>query len=53
MQVLGEKVSFGLVYNGRTMAFEGKAAGDTMSGEVSAKGIKGSWTARRRSAAPK
>ncbi|HVQ61841.1 MAG TPA: methyltransferase domain-containing protein [Burkholderiales bacterium] len=53
MQVLGEKVSFGLVYNGRTMAFEGKAAGDTMSGEVSAKGVKGSWTARRRSAAPK
>ena len=53
MQVLGEKVSFGLLYNGRMMAFEGKAAGDTMSGEVSAKGVKGSWSAKRRSVAPK
>ncbi|HZT62061.1 MAG TPA: methyltransferase domain-containing protein [Burkholderiales bacterium] len=53
MQVLGEKVSFGLLYNGRMMAFEGKAAGDAMSGEVSAKGVKGSWSAKRRSAAPK
>jgi len=53
MQVLGEKVSFGLLYNGKMIAFEGKAAGDTMSGEVSAKGVKGSWSAKRRSAAPK
>jgi hypothetical protein len=48
MQVLGEKVSFGLLYNGRMMTFEGKAAGDTMSGEVSAKGVRGPWSARRR-----
>jgi SAM-dependent methyltransferase len=47
VQVLGEKISFGLLYNGRMMAFEGKAAGDVMSGEVSAKGVAGPWTARR------
>src|SRR5215467_6286739 len=48
MKVLGEKVSFGLLYNGRMMAFEGKASGDTMSGEVSAKGVRGPWSAKRR-----
>jgi SAM-dependent methyltransferase len=48
MQVLGEKVSFGLLYNGKMMTFEGKAAGDTMSGEVTAKGVRGSWSAKRR-----
>jgi SAM-dependent methyltransferase len=53
MQVLGEKVSFGLLYNGRMMTFEGKAAADTMSGEVSAKGVQGSWTARRKTPAPR
>jgi SAM-dependent methyltransferase len=47
MKVKGEQVSFGLLYNGRMMAFEGKAAGETMTGEVSAKGVKGPWTARR------
>ena len=50
MKVNGERVSFGLLYNGRMMAFEGKAAGETMSGEVSAKGVRGPWSARRRSA---
>jgi SAM-dependent methyltransferase len=48
MQVLGEKVSFGLLYNGRMMTFEGKAAGDAMSGEVTAKGVRGPWSAKRR-----
>jgi len=48
MQVLGEKVSFGLLYNGRMMSFEGTATGDTMSGEVSAKGVRGAWSAKRR-----
>jgi SAM-dependent methyltransferase len=48
MQVLGEKVSFGLLYNGKMMTFEGKAAGDTMSGEVTAKGVRGPWSAKRR-----
>jgi SAM-dependent methyltransferase len=48
MQVLGEKVSFGLLYNGRMMTFVGKAAGDTMSGEVTAKGVRGPWSAKRR-----
>jgi SAM-dependent methyltransferase len=49
LKVNGELVSFGLLYNGRMMAFEGKAAGETMSGEVSSKGVRGSWSARRRS----
>jgi hypothetical protein len=31
------------------MAFEGTVAGETMSGEVSAKGVHGSWTAKRKS----
>ena len=48
MKVLGEKISFGLLYNGRMMSFEGKAEGDAMSGEVSAKGVRGSWSAKRR-----
>jgi SAM-dependent methyltransferase len=52
MKVNGERVSFGLLYNGRMMAFEGRAAGDTMSGEVSAKAVKGLWTARRKSPSP-
>jgi ubiquinone/menaquinone biosynthesis C-methylase UbiE len=51
-KVLGEQVRFGLLYGGRMMAFEGKADGDTMSGEVSAKGAKGPWTARRKSLRP-
>lgn len=49
MKVNGEAVSFGLLYNGRMMAFEGKAAGETMSGEMSSKGVHGPWSARRRS----
>jgi len=48
MKVLGEKVSFGLLYNGRTMSLEGKAEGDVMSGEVRAKGVRGPWSAKRR-----
>ena len=48
MQVLGVQVRFGLLYDGKMMAFEGKADGDTLSGEVSAKGVSGPWTARRR-----
>jgi SAM-dependent methyltransferase len=53
MRVLGERVSFGLLYNGRMMAFEGRAAGDTMSGEVGAKGVRGTWTARRKNSPPR
>src|SRR5215467_8992190 len=48
MKVLGEKISFGLLYNGRMMTFEGKATSDTMSGEVTAKGVRGPWSAKRR-----
>jgi SAM-dependent methyltransferase len=47
MTVKGEQVRFGLLYNGRMMAFEGTAAAETMSGEVSAKGVRGPWTAER------
>lgn len=52
MKVNGERVSFGLLYNDRMMAFEGRAAGGTMSGEVSAKGVHGPWSARRRGPPP-
>ena len=48
MRVLGENVSFRLLYNGKMMAFEGTASGDTMAGEVSSKGVRGPWTAKRR-----
>jgi len=53
MRVLGENVSFGLLYNGRMMTFEGKAAGDTMSGEVTSKRVRGPWTARLKKSSPK
>jgi len=53
MQVKGERVSFGLLYKGRLMAFEGTASRETMSGEVSAKGVRGPWTARRRATSRK
>jgi len=49
VKVTGERVRFALLYNGRMMAFEGRAAGDVMSGEVSAKGVKGPWIAKRKS----
>ena len=50
VKVNAERITFGLLYNGRMMAFEGSATGETMSGEVSAKEIKGPWSARRRTA---
>jgi SAM-dependent methyltransferase len=49
MTVQAERVRFGLLYRSRLMAFEGTIAGETMSGEVSAKGVHGSWTAKRKS----
>lgn len=52
MKVTGESLRFGLLYNGKMMAFEGRAAGGVMSGEVSAKGVRGPWSARRRSPPP-
>lgn len=48
MTVHAEQVRFGLLYRGQLMAFEGKAAGDTISGEVSARGVRGPWSAKRR-----
>src|SRR5262249_8736633 len=53
MQVVGEKVSFGLLYNGRMMSFEGKAADDAMSGDVVSKGVRGPWTANRAISSPR
>jgi SAM-dependent methyltransferase len=53
MKVNGERVSFGLLYNGRMMAFEGTVGGEAMSGEVSARGVRGPWSARRRSPPPR
>jgi hypothetical protein len=47
MTVRAEQVRFGLLYKGRLMAFEGQAAGDTMSGSVRARSGSGTWTARR------
>jgi SAM-dependent methyltransferase len=49
MMVQAERVRFGLLYRSRLMAFEGTVAGETMSGEVSANGVHGSWTAKRKS----
>jgi SAM-dependent methyltransferase len=49
MMVQAERVRFGLLYRSRLMAFEGTVAGETMSGEVSAKGVHGAWTAKRKS----
>ena len=49
MTVRGEQVRFGLLYRSHLMAFDGTVAGETMSGEVSAKGVHGSWTAKRKS----
>jgi SAM-dependent methyltransferase len=49
MSVRGEQVRFGLLYRRQLMAFEGRVAGETMSGEVSARAASGRWTARRRS----
>jgi len=47
-QVLGEKVSFGQLYNGRMMSFEGVVSGETMAGEVKSDAVKGDWSAKRR-----
>jgi hypothetical protein len=47
--VRAEQIRFGLLYRSRLMAFEGTVAGETMSGEVSARAASGRWTAQRRS----
>jgi SAM-dependent methyltransferase len=49
MTVRAEQIRFGLLYRSRLMAFEGTVAGETMSGEVSARAASGRWTAQRRS----
>ena len=52
LSVRAEQVRFGLLYRGRLLAFEGTASGDAMSGQVSARGVRGPWTARRRNLPP-
>jgi len=47
LTVRGEQVRFGLLYKGHLMAFNGTVAGDAMTGEVRARDLRGSWTARR------
>jgi SAM-dependent methyltransferase len=49
MTVRAEQIRFGLLYRSRLMAFEGTVAGETMSGEVSARAASGRWAAQRRS----
>ncbi len=53
LAVRGEQVRFGLLYEGRLMAFEGTVAGDAMTGEVRARDQRGSWTARHRVSPPR
>jgi SAM-dependent methyltransferase len=48
LAVRGEQVRFGLFYKGRLMAFEGTVAGESMTGEVRARELRGPWTARHR-----
>ncbi len=47
LTVRGRQVRFGLLYKGRVMAFEGTVAGESMTGEVRARELRGPWTARR------
>jgi SAM-dependent methyltransferase len=47
LSVRGEQIRFGLFYKGRLMALEGKVAGDSMTGEVRARELRGPWTAGR------
>jgi len=45
--VRGEQVRFGLLYSGRLLAFEGRVAGGSMTGEVRSRELRGPWTAAR------
>jgi SAM-dependent methyltransferase len=53
LTVRGEQVRFGLLYKGRLLAFEGTVAGESMTGEVRARDLRGPWTARHRGALPR
>ena len=53
LTVRGEQVRFGLLYKGRLLAFEGTVAGEAMTGEVRARDLRASWTARHRGALPR
>jgi protein-L-isoaspartate O-methyltransferase len=45
--VRADQVRFGLLHETRLLEFRGKVAGDTMTGEVRARGEAARWTARR------
>jgi SAM-dependent methyltransferase len=42
-----DSIRFGLFYGGRLLDFRGHVAGDTMEGDVSMRGNKGRWSAKR------
>jgi len=48
LTVAGARIRFGLLHKGTLMALEGNVAGETMTGEASARGVRGQWTARYR-----
>ena len=47
LTVRGERIRFGLLYKGVLMALEGTVVGESMAGEVSSRGLRGTWKARR------
>ena len=48
LAVRGERIRFGLLYKSRLIAFEGTVAGESMTGEMRARELRGPWTARHR-----
>ena len=53
LTVRGEQIRFGLLHEGRLLAFEGTVAGDAMTGEVRTRDQRGAWTARHRASPPR
>lgn len=52
LAVRGEQIRFGLLYRSRLMAFEGTVTGESITGEVRARDLRGPWTARHRGPLP-
>ncbi len=53
LAVAGERVRFGLLHKGGPIMLEGTVTGETMSGEVHARGVREPWTARYRGSLPR
>src|SRR5712691_11782056 len=53
LAVRGVSVRFGLLYQGRLIALEGKVDGQTMAGEARTRGVREPWTARYRGPIPR